>query len=71
MEVGGYLMDLPPCLVNRVLYFIIYYYVVVVLQSVLENSEPPKKKKRVPLLESLRVESNKKNKNKNKDSTRE
>ena len=38
-------MDLPPCLVNRVLYFIIYYYVVVVLQSVLENSEPPKKKK--------------------------
>ena len=31
MEVGGYLMDLPPCLVNRVLYFIIYYYVVVVL----------------------------------------
>ena len=46
MEVGGYLMDLPPCLVNRVLYFIIYYYVVVVLQSVLENSEPPKKKKK-------------------------
>ena len=39
-------MDLPPCLVNRVLYFIIYYYVVVVLQSVLENSEPPKKIKK-------------------------